>query len=485
MRVNKRLLVKPKALIYKVNENLEWFKKYLESFMKILIVEDDKLARMSLRGFLNEYEVVEASTYAEAVRCLRYDQVDLALLDLDLDRELAGLDLAKLAKEMGIYSIITTGHGEDEIAHEAYRLGAQDYLQKPILKKALDLALGRFISFMNGPKVDRLIKSQYLTTHEETLENLNIIKGLNRSTKPVLISGRTGTGKSIVANLVREVRAIPKEKFFNINCSQFTESLFESELFGYKKGAFTGATSDKEGLLKKADGGMIFFDEVHTLTKASQQKLMKALEEKKFFPVGSTTPEKSDFQMIFATCEDLLALIAQDSFRSDFYARISYVKIELFPLKDRPDDILPLIHHYNDKNMRKITIEEKTKKILRSLEWPSNTRNIEALVEHWNIKGYGIITPECIPDSFLKVKEDLKPKFSKAEIKRIRELGIKDYLETYKQEIVEYFLEMNGHNKSYTGRELKVTDMYIKHTMDKKNAFFEKAVGEQHEHAAH
>lgn len=402
---------------------------------------------------------------------LKYDKVDLAFLDLDLGTdELAGLKLAKLAKEMGIYSIITTGHGEDEIAHRAYELGAQDYLRKRITPEALKMAMGRFFSFISGPKVDELVKTRYLTTDERTIEELNIIKGLTRSHKPVLLTGPTGTGKTIIADIIREVCNVPKDKFVAVNCGAFTETLLESELFGHKKGAFTGATADKVGLLKVADGGIVFLDEIHALSKSSQLTLMKAIEEKTFLPVGSTKQEKSNFRVICATCEDLPTLIEEKVFRSDFYARISHIKIELFSLKSRPDDILPLIHHFNAKHMRKITITEETKKFLRSLEWKSNTRDIEALVEHWNIKGFGIITPDCIPDSFIKTNDAPKSKLSKAEVKRVREIGIRNYLEEYKKEIVEHFLELNQFNKSETARDLKVTDMYVKHAIHKRNS---------------
>lgn len=436
--------------------------------MRILIVDDEKLARLSMRGLLKGHDFFEASTFAEAKRILQTEELDLALLDLDLDRKLAGLELAKISNEMGIYSIITTGHGEEEITEKAYRLGSQDYLQKPITQSSLNLAFVRFMNFKGGAKVDGLIKSRYLTTHEKTIDELKIIQGLSSSTKPVLIKGPTGTGKSIVADIIREVRGIPKEKFIIINCAQYTENLFESELFGYKKGAFTGANSDKDGLLKVANGGIVFFDEIHSLTKSSQQKLMKAIEEKVFYPVGSTTPVRSNFDVVCATCEDLLALVADKSFRNDFYARISHIKIELFPLKDRPDDVLPLIHHFNDKHLRKITITEEAKKLLRSLEWPSNTRDIEALVEWWNIKGFGLIEPRHIPETFSNAKILPKTKLSKSEVKKIQEIGIKEYLDAYKQEIVEHFLELNQFNKSETARDLKVTDMYVKHATSKK-----------------
>ncbi|MFZ4715520.1 MAG: sigma-54-dependent transcriptional regulator [Bacteriovoracaceae bacterium] len=431
--------------------------------MKILVVDDEKLARLSLKGFLKGHDILEAATFASAKKILENEQIDFALLDLDLDRKLAGLGLAKIAKKMGIYSIITTGRGEDAVAEKAYQLGCQDYLQKPITQKSLDLAIGRYLSFENGTRVDSLIRSRYLTNHNETLNELSIIKGLGISTKPVLICGPTGTGKTIVADLIREVCRVPKEKFVAINCAQYTENLLESELFGYKKGAFTGATSNKTGLLEIADGGIVFLDEIHSLSKTAQQKLMKAIEEKEFYPIGSTSPIKSNFRVICATCEDLLTLVAEKSFRDDFYARISHIKIELFPLRNRPDDILPLIEFFNSKYLRKITITDAAKKLLRSLEWKSNTRDIEALVEYWNIKGYGIINEENIPDSFIKAKPLQKSKLSKSDLKRIKDIGIKDYLEQLKIEIVEHFMELNDFNQSETARDLKVSDMFIRH----------------------
>jgi len=438
--------------------------------MKCIIVEDEKLQRLGLRGLLCDHEVIEASTFKEGYDLLASETFDVAFLDLDLDKKLAGLELAKLAKERGIYAIITTGHIENSIIEKAYQLGCQDYLTKPITKNSLDLVLKRYNSFNSEDRIESLISSNYITTHAQTLNELNIIKKIGLTDKPVLIKGASGTGKRVVAHIIREALKTSKEKFVEINCAQFTESLIESELFGHKRGSFTGATEDKVGLLSKANDGIVFLDEIHSLSKNAQQKLMKAVEEKVFYPVGSNVPVKSNFRVICATCEDLLDLVTEKKFRPDFYARISSIQIELFPLKDRKEDILPLIHFYCNKFSRKISITEEVKKILVSLEWKNNTRDIESLVEYWQIHGFGIITPKEIPDQYKSTaSEKVNFSLSKKDIKKIQEQGLMDYLDQLKHQIVEQFVEMNNGSQIEAAEMLGTSKQFIGKIINKKN----------------
>lgn len=439
-------------------------------FMKILIVEDQKLARLTLRGLLVGHELDEAATLKDGYNKILSNQYDIAFLDLDLDEKLAGLKLAKLCKEQGLYAVITTGHEEDELVKKAYQIGCQDYLTKPISQNKLDLVFSRFISIDSEQRIDNLIRKKYITNHQETLSELNLIKRINLSDKPVLIKGPSGTGKTIVANLIREACRIPEERFVSINCAQFSENLLESELFGHKKGSFTGATHDKIGLLEKANNGFIFFDEIHSLSRGAQQKLMKAIEEKIFYPVGSSVPVTSNFRVICATCENLLDLIEEKKFRSDFYARISHLQIQLYGLKVRKDDIFPLIRYYSEKFERKISISEEAKKILLSLEWMNNTRDIESLVDYWNINGIGFIKPEHIPSNLLHAKTKTEGvKLSRSDIKKIKEMGLKNYLDFVRDEIVKHFLDTNEGNKTYTAKELQISDRYIRHSLNGKS----------------
>ena len=434
--------------------------------MNILFVEDNALARATTKALLRDYNVTEATTYDEALHLLNSKSFDLALFDLDLDKKLAGLELTKKAEEIGLYSIILTGHDEPEITMKAYELGSEDYFQKPVTKEALREGLNRYQSRSNSSKVDSLIRNKYLTNDPKTIEELQILKSINLSSKPVLIQGPTGTGKTIIAQAIKEICNIHTEKFVAINCASFTETLLESELFGHKKGSFTGATQDKIGLLSKANGGLIYLDEVHSMSKGMQQKLMKAIEEGVFYPVGSSSPVHSSFRVVSGTCEDLVTLISEGKFRNDFYARISHIKINLFPLKERPCDILPLINHYCSKFHRKIVITPEAETTLKNLEWNSNVRDIEAIVERWNMEGIGIVTPKNIPQDLFAVPTK-KSKFSKSDIKEIKEIGIKEYLDCLKLEIVQHFLEMNDGNKTETARVLKVTDTYINHSLKK------------------
>lgn len=439
--------------------------------MRCIIVEDEKLQRLSLKGLLKGHEIVEASTYIEARSLLTEEYFDIAFLDLDLDRKLAGLELAKMAKLRGIYAIITTGHTEDTIIQQAYQFGCQDYLTKPINQKALDLVLRRYNSFDSEQRVEDLIKKNYITNHEKTLNELNIIKKIGLTNKPILLKGPSGTGKRVVAHIIRETLKTSKDKFVEINCAQFTETLIESELFGHKKGSFTGANEDKIGLLSKADDGIVFLDEIHSLTKSAQQKLMKAVEEKEFYPVGANKPIKSNFKVICATCEDLLELVAEKKFRPDFYARISSIQIELFPLKDRKDDILPLINFYNDKFARKISITEETKKLLLTLDWKNNTRDIETLVEYWQIHGFGIITPNEIPAQLKETSfEKHVSNLSKKDIKKIQELGLKNYLDSLKLQIVETFVQMSSGNQKEAATLLGCSKQFVGKILNKKDS---------------
>ena len=437
--------------------------------MKILIVEDHKLARITLTGFLKGHEIEEAETLASAENLIRTKEYDLVFLDLDLDVKLAGLELAKICKERGFYSVILTGHEEDHIMKEGYLNGARDYLFKPVKKCDVDFVLNSFLVFDSEKRIDQLIKSSYITNHAPTIAELDVIKRVYLSNKPILIKGPTGTGKSVVAKLVKEACRISDSKFMSINCAQFSDNLIESELFGHKKGAFTGAFENKVGLLEKANGGMIFLDEIHSLTISAQKKLMKAIEEKCFYPVGSTTLVHSDFRVVTATCEDLAKLIEDKEFRADFYARISHIQLQLYALKDRPSDILPLIQFYASNHPRKFTIGDEAKELLLTLPFKSNTRDIDALVDYWTRNAIGIVGPEHIPSQFYpEAPKPKTPKLTRAQKKLIEEIGLKGYLDSVRDEIILNYLEDNNQNRLQTAKILKISDRAIRHAFNKK-----------------
>jgi DNA-binding NtrC family response regulator len=436
--------------------------------MKILIVEDHSIARLALKGFLKEHEVDIAQNFSQAQKSLAVNHYDLAFLDLDLgeDEELAGLELAKICKEKNLYSVILTGHEEDEIIKRGYSSGAKDYIAKPVTQKKIDDALNGFVVFDSQDRIDDLIKSKYVTTHKETLAELETIKRVALSDQPILIKGPSGTGKTIVANLIKEACKVPDDKFFSINCASIGENLLESELFGHKKGSFTDAKGDKIGLLEKADGGIVFLDEIHSLSLRAQQKLMKAIDDKKFFPVGSTKEVQSNFRVISATCEDLLQLIIEEEFRADFYARISHIQLKLFALKDRPQDILPLVKFYASKYSRKFTLTDEAKKRLLTLPFDNNIRDIDALMDYWNRNAIGVVEAKDIPAQFLPMTgASKKVKLTKAHKMLIKEEGLKGYLDMIRDEVIQHYLELNNGHRIKTAQDLKITDRTIRYAL--------------------
>lgn len=440
--------------------------------MKILIVEDDSRIRLVLKGLLKGHEITSASNSAEALKYLAGDSFDLAFLDLDLgpDELLAGLSLAKVCREINLYAVILTGHEAPEIIKRGYESGARDYIAKPVLKKKVDDALNSFAVFDSEKRIDDLIKSKYVTTHKETLRELATIKRVALSDQPILIKGPSGTGKTVVANLIKEACKVPDDKFFSINCASISEALLESELFGHKKGAFTDAKTDKIGLLEKANGGIVFLDEIHSLSLRCQQKLMKAIDDKKFFPLGATKEVHSKFRIISATCEDLLQLIIDEEFRKDFYARVAHIQIQLFALKDRPQDILPLMDFYLSKYSRKITLTDEVKNLLVTLSFENNTRDVDALVDYWNRNGIGVIEAKDIPSQFLPVKDaPKKVKLTRAHKKLIEEEGLKGYLDMIRDEVILHYLELNKGHRINTAEELQITDRTIRNALKRSN----------------
>jgi len=217
------------------------------------------------------------------------------------------------------------------------------------------------------------------------------------------------------------------------------------------------------------NGGMIFLDEIHSLSKDAQKKLMKAIEEKTFFPVGSTIPVHSNFRVVTATCEDLTELIEQKAFRPDFYARIGHIQIQLYSLKDRTEDIMPLVNHYAGMYARKFTLTAEVKEAILKLDLKNNTRDIEALVDHWNLNSIGVVKPEHIPAQFIKDEpKSSRHKLTRMQRKQIEENGLKEFLDSYRDGIILQYLEHNNQHQSKTAKDLKISDRSIRHALKSK-----------------
>lgn len=218
---------------------------------------------------------------------MREKAFDVAFLDLNLQGSLDGLDLIRMAKAIGLYCIVVSGETKDQVLEMALRNGAQDFLSKPFSDEKLSQVLERFFNNRKHLAFENIINKSFITKSSKQLEELYKIKNLPISRKPVFVNGETGTGKRVIAHILKEVMG--QKNFLELNCSQYSDDLIASELFGHVKGSFTGATNDKEGLLLKANGGIVFLDEIHALSLKAQKTLLKAIEEKEFYPVGASS----------------------------------------------------------------------------------------------------------------------------------------------------------------------------------------------------
>jgi len=320
--------------------------------VKALIVDDEKNIRELLRIILEEFgfSVFEASTVKEAVSLLKGEDIDLSLVDLKLP-DGTGMDVLRFASENGIGGefVIITAFASSDTAVEAMKLGAYDYIPKPFDISDVRLLIRNVKEKLSLEK--RLQEVE--TVGDELIGNsppMLKLKETIRKVAPydvdVLIVGESGTGKELVARAIHRLSRRSEAPFIAINCASLPSELLESELFGYRRGAFTGATSNRKGLIREADGGTLFLDEIGDMPVKLQAKLLRFLEEREVRPLGSTERIPVDVRVIAATNRELEEEIGKGNFREDFFYRLSKFVIEVPPLRKRREDIPLLIEHF-------------------------------------------------------------------------------------------------------------------------------------------
>lgn len=427
----------------------------MQNDLRILLVEDDLYTQKVSKRILSRYGNVEAaSSKEEAKDFLTKKSYDMAFLDLNLHGELGGLNLIKLTQEYKAYPVVVSGETDKRTIQKSLEFGARDYLLKPFDDQKLDSVIARY--FLNKKEMALLqkIRKGFITRNDDQAKELSKIINLSISDKPIFIDGETGTGKRVVAHLIKET--LNCDNFIEVNCSQFSGETSRSELFGHKSGSFTGANSDKIGLLQKAHRGILFLDEIHALSAEVQKLLLKAIEEKVFYPMGSNIPVKSDFRIISATCEDVHSLIAEGKFREDLYARVSTFQIKLSPLRERTEDIIPLFEHFISKQPFQMLITEEAQEILKRYSWPRNTREVQDLLENWVVNGHRLITAIQIPQ---RIKSNLPPQkrlFTQHHLDLVEDIGLKEFMNHFKKEIVNEYLKRNGGNLRQASKSMQI-----------------------------
>lgn len=358
--------------------------------LRFLIIEDDKYFRLTLREILADFGIIEeAKDLSEAQEKLKNNVYDVVLTDIELGTE-NGVDLIPLIRKNHEHCLVVSSYEADDIIEKAYERGARHFLSKNQLRTQLPVYIQKVMQQKNS-LFESFLKNEFITQDSALINDLKRLTELNIKNQTLFLTGPTGTGKSLLGKLVHEMGHGAKSPLIHLNCSEVPENLLESELFGHEKGSFTGADQKKDGKLKLAHGGTLFLDEVGTMPMSMQQKLLKAIDEKSFYPVGSQHPVKTEFTLISATCEDLQEKIAEGKFREDLYYRLSGFHFHLPPLSQRNGDVELLIRHQQKNSSRRYIIRPEAMEMLVSYSWPGNIRELRKICEQLSQESSGII----------------------------------------------------------------------------------------------
>ncbi|NMB82791.1 MAG: sigma-54-dependent Fis family transcriptional regulator [Ignavibacteria bacterium] len=365
---------------------------------KILIADDEKNIRDSLKLILDEegYSTDVASDGEEALQKIEKENFDIVITDIKMPK-VDGIQLleASTKKSPDSFFIIMTAYASVKTAIDALRSGAYDYLIKPIEFDDVIFRIKKLIDYKKLASENKYLRQRIssdtgftnLIGKSESMNKVfDVITQVAPTNSNVLIQGKSGTGKELVAKAIHFNSKRKDKIFLPINCGAISENLIESELFGHKKGAFTGAAEDKQGLFKVSDGGTLFLDEIADLPLNMQVKLLRAIEDKEFFPVGGTKPVSTDVRIIAATNQNLFEKTKSGEFREDLFYRINVVEIKLPTLNERKDDIPLLVNHFierysNEMNKKVIGADNQTMKALIAHEWRGGVRAFENIIE--------------------------------------------------------------------------------------------------------
>jgi two-component system response regulator HydG len=390
-----------------------------QSGVRLLVVDDDPAVRQALGRTLEKagYEVVLAEDGQAGLDRLRQGDLHIVLADLKMPK-LSGLELLRAVKAIApdVEVIVITGHGTVEDAVEAMKEGAYDFIIKPVKRVQLEKTVRKAVEkqalvFQNRALQRRLDElhggGQIIGGSPAMLRTMELVKQVAPSTATVLIQGESGTGKELIAGAIHHGSPRRDRPFIRVNCAALPETLLESELFGFEKGAFTGAVARKEGRFELADGGTLFMDEIGDLNLATQAKLLRVLQEGEFERLGGTRTLRVDVRLVAATHASLATLVREKRFREDLFYRLNVITIELPPLRDRREDLPLLAQHFlrrfSAKNAKPIVgFTDETTEVLQAYAWPGNVRELENVIERAVVLTRDpMISPADLPEAIV------------------------------------------------------------------------------------
>ncbi|VAX29638.1 Response regulator of zinc sigma-54-dependent two-component system [hydrothermal vent metagenome] len=444
---------------------------------KILIVEDEQGMNEILRILLESdgYEVSSAMDGEKGIELLKKDIFDLVITDIKMPG-VDGFEVLRKAKELSpdTLVIMVTAFGTTESAIEAMKLGAYDYIHKPFKIDEIRIVVNKALEKRGLRRELEVLREEIRTTYR--LENiigksprmqglLNIIPKIAQSSSSVLITGESGSGKELVARAIHNISPRAEKAFVAINCASLPEGLLESELLGYMKGAFTGATHNKEGLFEIAHSGSIFLDEIGEMPVNIQAKILRVIETGTFRRLGGTNDIKVDVRVIAATNKDLKKAIKAGEFREDLFYRLNVVPVRIPPLRERKEDIPPLVEHFLKKfGHGEIRISPESMRVMVNYSWPGNVRELENVIERTVLlTEHDVILPGDLPSEL----RETEPEEGRLPDLTVNGIDLDRILEDMERSYIKRALELTYGVKTEAAKLLNLSFRSFRHRLHK------------------
>ncbi len=452
----------------------------------ILVVDDDLSVRQFLTIMLERagYQVKAARSGPEAFRLLDRHALDLVITDLKMP-DVDGMDVLRRVKEVSPHTgvIMITAYGSTDSAVEAMKQGAYDYIIKPFKIDELRLIVDKALSQQRLATENRLLRDQIRSRdHYQNIiggspamqQVFELIEKIKDTRINVLVTGESGTGKELVARAIHYSGNRSDQPFVGINCSAIPESLIESELFGHKRGSFTGAVSNKKGLFEVASSGSLFLDEIGELPSQTQVKLLRAIQERRIMAVGGLEEIEVDTRIIAATNRDLNREVAEGRFREDLFWRLNVVPLHLPPLRERREDIPALIRHFLDKYAREYgrerpRLDDEVHRVLLDHHYPGNVRELENIIERCvALDTEGVIRPAVLPEGLGTVAPPRAVKGAAARVEFAEEgISLDDALAEMETRLISEALRRTGGKKKAAARLLGISFRSLRYRLGK------------------
>lgn len=444
---------------------------------KLMVIDDEALILKTIQfAFEDHYEVCTYKSGTAALKALKEEKPDLVLLDLRIKNE-NGIEVLQKIKQMmpTVEVIMMTAFGTIETTIAAMKAGAYHYIQKPLQIEEMRNLVGNAMELITARKALQGIDGSKgyaygLIGRSKAIETIiNFIERSSRTSSNVLITGESGTGKEVVAKAVHGAGRQSAGPFVPVNSSAIPEHLMESELFGHIKGAFTGAAEDRQGLIRMADQGTLFFDEIGEMDLKLQAKLLRAIQEREYRPVGGNRLESFDARFIFATNRDLAKEVREGRFREDLYYRINVLRVEIPPLRDRSDDIPSLVNYiirglaHRDGMLAK-TVSAGAMRLIEAQRFPGNVRELQNLVERVMIYCDGPVIDDEVVRGCLEAAEV----FSDGEVTGGIRIPVTSTLEEAESMIISKVLRHFEGNKRRTAESLGIAERTLRYKLKEK-----------------